>query len=85
MKLQIGMQFIDDIAEFESSRPVRFLTDDGRCVFEVSMHDDGSLDVRAIDVTNINGVLRDTILQVSPRATNSIVVSTSAYNHGGKK
>ena len=84
MKIQIGMPFIEEIKTLEGVRLVRFMVSDDRCIFEVSIESEGSIGIRAVDTTKINGVIHDTCLQVSPKATNAIVVSTGEYNKGGK-
>lgn len=56
---------------------VRFVTEDGRTMFEVSAGTDGrSLEVRAVDSTRVNGEVFDARLEVLPNVTNSITVRT---------
>lgn len=83
MKIQVGMPFIEQVKTLEGVKLLRFMVGDDRCIFEVSIESEKSICIRAVDVTKIDGALYDTCLQVSPRASNTIVISTREYSKGG--
>jgi hypothetical protein len=60
---------------------VYFVTPDGRTAFTVRARKDGrSLDVSAVQAIRVDGKLYDSRLQVGPRASNAVVISTMEYD-----
>ena len=81
MKLRIesGHPMMNN-AEAVSGNLVRFVTDDGRTMFEVSSGEDGrSIEVRAVEMTKIGGQFYGAALELLPHTSNSIVVRTKLY------
>lgn len=81
MKLRIesGHPMMNNV-EAVSGNLVRFVTDDGRTMFEVSSGEDSrSIEVRAVDTTNIGGKFYTAALELLPQTSNSIVVRTKLY------
>ena len=59
---------------------VRFLTDEGRPIFEVRVGEDGrSIDVRGIDCCRVDGVMYSEALEISPRYSNGVEIRTKKY------
>ena len=59
---------------------VRFVTEDGRTMFEVRAGDDGrSIEVRAVEVTKHGGVIYDGMLLIEPRSANGVNLRTAKY------
>lgn len=57
------------------------ITADGRKMFEVCLGKDArSIDVRAVDVCKVNGVVYNARLEVRPSASNSIRIGTVRYD-----
>lgn len=80
MRIESGHQMMGDVADVSGDR-VRFVTDDGRTMFEVSVGKDGrSIEVRCVDTAMVNGVLYGTALCVIPRVTNSLTVAAIPYD-----
>lgn len=60
---------------------VRFVTEDGRTMFEVMAGKDGrSINVRAVEVTKVDGVLYAGNIDVRPNVANSIDVLVRKYD-----
>lgn len=59
---------------------VRFVTDNGRTMFEVHIGQDGrSIEVRGVDFAKVGDMLYDSKLAVCPNASSSITVRTVPY------
>lgn len=79
MKIATGHRVTKDqlIHEFDT---VRFLAEDGRCMFQVSIGDDGkSIEVMGVDSYKADDQLFDSTLAVEPRAANLIHIRTKLY------
>jgi hypothetical protein len=60
---------------------VRFVTDDGRTMFEVHVGKDSrSIEVRGVDVTKVGDVLYDKNLAACPNASNSLTIRVLPYD-----
>ena len=60
---------------------VRFVTDDGRTMFEVYSGKDGrSIEVRGVDVTKVGDVLYANSLAACPNASNSMTICVLPYD-----
>lgn len=60
---------------------VRFVTEDGRSMFEVSACKDGrGIEVRAVEMTKVDGVVYAGLIDVRPNVANSITVRVRPYD-----
>jgi hypothetical protein len=60
---------------------VRFVTDDDRTLFEVSIGKDGrSIQIRGVDVTKVGDMLYSSSLAACPEAANSLSIRTLPYD-----
>ena len=60
---------------------VRFVTDDGRTMFEAHIGNDGkSIEVRGVDFVWVEGVPYESSLTVCPNAANSLTIRRLPYN-----
>ena len=79
LHIESGHSVTADVKQV-AGKSVRFVTDDGRTMFEVRAGDDGrSIEVRAVEVTKHDGVLYDGTLQIEPRGANGVNVRTAKY------
>ena len=79
LKIQSGHPVTDDVQDVEGQF-VRFMTEDGRAMFEVHAGKDGrSIEVRAIQATKVDGVIYDTILNICPKSSNAVDIFTQRY------
>lgn len=63
-----------------SETTIRFVTEDGRTMFEVQAGKDGrSIEVRGVEVTKVNDVLYSECLDVRPCVANKIYVLARRY------
>ena len=80
MRIESGHPMMNDVAVVPGDC-VRFVTNDGRTMFEVRIKKDGaSLEVRGVDTAIANGVLYGTALCVIPHVTNSVTVAAIPYD-----
>lgn len=80
MRIESGHQMMNNVAKVDGDY-VRFVSDDGRTLFEVRIQKGGaSLEVRGVDNAMINGVLYSTALCVIPHVTNSVTVAAIPYD-----
>jgi hypothetical protein len=62
-------------------KDVRFVTDDGKTLFEVSIGKDGrSIQIRGVDVTKVGDMLYGSSLAACPEALNSLSIRTLPYD-----
>jgi hypothetical protein len=63
-----------------TERMIRFVTDDGRAMFEVIACPNGrSIEVRGVGSTKVGGVIYTESLDVRPNVSNSITVMVRPY------
>jgi hypothetical protein len=80
LHIETGHPVSADVKVLEETT-VRFVTDDGHCMFEVTAGKDGrSLEVRAVEVTKVGGVIYAGLLDVRPNVANSVTVLTRRYD-----
>ncbi len=80
LRIESGHPVHGDVAPVLSDM-VRFITEDGRAMFEVAVGMDGrSIEVRSVETTKVDGVIYDTTLEITPRATNLVIVRTERYD-----
>jgi hypothetical protein len=64
-----------------AEKTVRFVTEEGRAMFEVSAGKDGrSIEVRGVGTTKVDGVIYTERLDVRPHVSNSITVMVRQYD-----
>lgn len=79
MHIETGHPVTKDV-EPVNGHAVRFIAEDGRCMFEVRCGKDGrSLEVSAIDTCKVDGRLYSSSLAICPNAANSVRVETKLY------
>ena len=79
MKIQSGHAIMATEKDVEG-KFVRFIDDDGRCLFEVHICDEpGAIEVRGSETHKINGKIHTEALMIEPRFSNSIRISTKPW------
>lgn len=79
LRIESGHPVTSDAAPVPGDR-VRFMTPDGRCMFEVRVGDDGrSIEVHGVETARVDGVLYSETLLVQPCAWNSVNITTKEY------
>jgi hypothetical protein len=79
MKIETGHPITGDVKLVEATG-VRFVTDEGRCLFEVACMEDGhSIEITANDMCKVDGVIYDRVITVRPRYSNQIIVGLVPY------
>ena len=80
MKIVSGHPLMNTEADV-AGHEVRFLDDNGRAMFEVSIGKDGaSIEVRAPDTCIVDGKLYNNRLLISPNVSNSITIKCPLYD-----
>lgn len=80
MKIETGHSVSKDVQLVDSDR-VRFVAQDGRTMFEVVAGKDGrSIEIRGVDVCQVDGVLYSDAIELRPRAANTVVVRAAEYD-----
>ena len=80
LHIETGHVVTADVRQI-AGHTVRFVTEDGRCAFEVRAGKDGrSLEIRGVECIKAGGVLYCEALQVRPHASNSVTVSNIPYD-----
>lgn len=79
MKIVIGNKLLDqEVKELGTDR-VNFVAQDGRELFSVSILDETTIDIRGVNVCKIDGNLYTEVLQIEPRAANSVWIRAKQY------
>jgi hypothetical protein len=81
MKLHIeaGHSVTGDVKQIEG-QAVRFVTENGRTMFEVAAHSDGrGIEVRGVEMTKHGDTFYTSALTIAPIASNCIGVRTQEY------
>jgi hypothetical protein len=74
LHIESGHPVSGDVAQI-GGHLVRFVTEDGRCMFEITIGNDGtSIDVRGVGTTKVDGVLYSEKIHVRPIASNAMTV-----------
>ena len=80
LHIETGHSVTGDI-EVLPATGVRFVTDDGRTMFDVCVGRDGrSIEVRGVDVAVVGNVLYGAELAACPNASNSLTICTLPYD-----
>ena len=78
-RIETGSALTDNLKTLDSDT-VRFVSDDGRTMFEVSWNTDGkSIDVRGAETSTHNGVLLSERLDLRLRCANVVTVMARPY------
>lgn len=79
LSIQSGHPVTCDVAAVPG-RFVRFVTEDGRCMFEVGADDSGrGIEVRGVEVCKVGGVVYSESLSVEPNSSNGVTIRTKEY------
>jgi len=79
LHMETGHPVSADVKQVYGDR-IRFVNQEGRCLFEVRIGDDqASIEVRAVDTHRIGDVIHDDALTIRPESSNKITLSTPAY------
>lgn len=79
MKLETGHPVTGDAKPIDG-QIVRFIAEDGRCMFEVSVNKDGrSIEVRAVELYKVKDRLYEARIMIEPHVSNSITIRTPRY------
>jgi hypothetical protein len=80
LHIETGHPVTRDAQRLEA-KGVRFVTEDGRTMFEVHTGKDGtSIEVRGVDATFVEDVLYDSRLAACPNASNSLTIRVCRYD-----
>lgn len=80
LHIEIGNSFQGNVDKVDSDR-VRFVTEDGRTMFEVCVSDKPNrIEVRGVESCRIDGVLFSELLTVRPQCANVVKIETIKYN-----
>jgi hypothetical protein len=80
LHIETGHKITED-AQTIDANGVRFVTEDGRTIFEVDIGEDGkSIEVRGVDKTRVENVLYGSNLAACPNASNSLTIRVCRYH-----
>jgi hypothetical protein len=80
LHIETGHPVTADVKKLDA-KVVRFVTDDGRCMFEVTAGTDGrSIEVRAVETAKVGGTIYKNLLDVRPNVANSVTILTRRYD-----
>jgi hypothetical protein len=80
LHIETGHPITDDV-DILAAKSVRFVTDNGRAMFEVHIGQDGrSIDIRGVDVTKVEDLIYSSSLVACPNASNSLTIRTLLYD-----
>jgi hypothetical protein len=80
LHIETGHPITNDVDQL-AAKGVRFVTDEGRTMFEVHIGNDGrSIEVRGVDVTKVGDMLYGSSLAACPNASNSLTIRTLPYD-----
>jgi hypothetical protein len=80
LHIETGHPITNDV-DILAAKSVRFVTDDGRTMFEVHIGQDGrSIEIRGVDVTKVEDLIYSSSLVACPNASNSLTIRTLLYD-----
>ena len=80
LHIETGHPITNDV-DILAAKGVRFVTDDGRTMFDVHIGQDGrSIEIRGVDVTKVEDLIYDSSLVACPNASNSLTIRTLLYD-----
>lgn len=65
--------------EHESVDEIKVMAEDGRVLYYISMTDEGELEVSTGAAAMQDGKIKDTMLQIRPKANNRILIARPNY------
>ena len=79
MRIETGHKVSADVAPVVGDR-VRFVTDDGRTIFEVTCgKDDHSIEVRGIETFKVGKIVYDGCIDIRPQCANAVAIQARPY------
>ena len=79
MKIETGHKVTADAAPVAGDR-VRFVTNDGRTIFEVTCGEDGhSIEVRGVETFKVGKVVYDGCIEIRPQCANAVWIQARPY------
>jgi hypothetical protein len=79
LRMTTGHPVTKDVQPVDGNA-IRFIAEDGRCMFEVLCGKDGrSLEVRGVELWRVDGHLYGSSIAIYPHASNSVRVEGVAY------
>jgi acyl-CoA thioesterase len=79
LRIETGHPVTADVVKLDAQF-VRFVTDNGRCMFEVHACRDGrSIEVRCVETTKVDGVIYNNLMAVEPDSSNGVTIRTRLY------
>lgn len=82
LRIESGHPLFGDDKPAEGNA-VRFIAEDGHTMFDVTAGKDGrSIEVRAVDVTSVDGKLFGARIEIRPNAANSVTIRVPPYGDG---
>ena len=80
MHIEIGHSLTNNVRQVDSNC-VRFVAEDGRTMFEVTVRKDGhSIEVRGVETCKVDGILYSEALEIRPRVSNCIEIIARRYD-----
>lgn len=80
MRIELGHPVEANVVALKD-KTVRFVTDDGRTMFEVSCGKDGkSIEVRGVEAYKVKEKLYASTIDVRPNVANSVTIMSRAYD-----
>jgi len=77
--METGHPVSADVKQVEGDQ-IRFVNQDGRCLFVVSIcKDQASIEVKAVDTHRVGETIHDNLLVIAPNSCGCITLSTPAY------
>lgn len=79
MRIETGHRVSADVAPVTGNR-VRFVTDDGKTIFEVTCgKDNHSIEVRGVETFKVGKVVYDSCFVIKPQCANVVSVQAIPY------
>jgi hypothetical protein len=77
LHMETGHPVSADVAQVAGDQ-IRFVNQDGRCLFEIRIQDDqASIEVRAVDTHRAGNKINDNVLVIEPKSCNCITLSSA--------
>ena len=80
LHIETGHPLTNDV-DILAAKTVRFVTDNGKTMFEVHIGQDGrSIEIRGVEVTKVEDLIYSSSLVACPNASNSLTIRTLLYD-----
>jgi hypothetical protein len=80
LHIETGHPITNDV-DILAAKTVRFVTDNGKTMFEVHIGQDGrSIEIRGVEVTKVEDLIYSSSLVACPNASNSLTIRTLLYD-----